>query len=179
LKYAFAICFVGVATVGCASAQESKGGAAPPAKSAASANPECAPPPKELTMKDLQKGTGREVKFRSAVTVGYTGWLYDGCAKDLKGQEFDSNVKAMTPLAFMVGAGRVIKGWDEGLIGVREKGKRLLIVPPDKGYGERGSGGGKIPPNATLVFEVYVDQIVFQPGEDVPSAPPKPAPAAK
>jgi FKBP-type peptidyl-prolyl cis-trans isomerase len=178
VKYAFAICFVTAAAVGCASAQESRGGAAPPAKSAAS-KAECAPPPTELTMKDLEKGTGREVKFRSAVTVGYTGWLYDGCAKDFKGQEFDSNVKSRTPLAFMVGAGRVIKGWDEGLVGVREKGKRLLIIPPDKAYGERGAGGGKIAPNATLVFEVYVDQIVFQPGEDVPSAPPKPAAAKK
>jgi FKBP-type peptidyl-prolyl cis-trans isomerase len=171
LKYVFAIAFVIAATMGCASAQDSRG--------AAAAKSECAPAPKELIVKDLEKGTGREVKFRSAVAVGYTGWLYDGCAKDLKGPEFDSNVKRPTPFGFMVGAGKVIKGWDEGLIGIREKGKRLLVIPADKAYGEQGGGGGKIPPNTALVFEVYVDQIVFQPGEDIPSAPPKPAPAKK
>ena len=136
-----------------------------PAKSA------CAPAPQALVKKDLAPGTGREVKFRSAVQVGYTGWLYDGCAPDLKGAKFDSSEGRVTPFSFMVGAGKVIKGWDEGLVGMKEKNaKRLLIIPPDKGYGERGAGG-VIPPNATLVFEVEVFQIVHQP-EDEPEKEP-------
>ena len=64
------------------------------------------------------------------------------------------------PFSFMVGAGRVIKGWDEGLVGLRAGGKRLLVIPPDKGYGASGAGGGKIPPNATLVFEVDLVRIL-------------------
>ena len=123
----------------------------------------CKPPPKELVKRDLEKGTGQEVRFRSAVLVHYTGWLYDGCAADLKGAQFDSSEGRATPFGFIVGAGRVIKGWDEGLIGMKEKGKRLLVIPADKAYGEREMGGGKIPANSTLVFEVDLHQIVFQP----------------
>ena len=132
-----------------------------------SAKSACVPAPKELVKKDLEAGTGREVKLRSAVLVGYTGWLYDGCAKDLKGAKFDSSEGRATPFGFMVGAGKAIKGWDEGLVGMKEKGaKRLLVIPPDKGYGEKGAGGGLIPPNATLVFEVEVFQIVHQPEDE-------------
>ncbi len=114
-------------------------------------------------MKDLKPGTGRAIKFRTAVMVSYTGWLYDGCAPDLKGKKFDSSEDRNAPFAFMVGAGNVIKGWDEGLIGLKEKGKRLLVIPPYKAYGEKGAGGGLIQPNATLVFEVELFQIVYQP----------------
>ena len=64
----------------------------------------------------------------------------------------------------MVGAGRVIKGWDEGLVGMKEKGRRLLVIPPDKAYGAREVAGGKIPPNSTLVFEVELVQILQQGG---------------
>ena len=88
-----------------------------------------------------------------AVLVGYTGWVYDGCKPDLKGEQFDSSEGRRTPFGLMIGAGRVIKGWDEGLVGMREGGKRLLVIPPDKAYGER-SPTPKIPPNSTLVFEV-------------------------
>jgi FKBP-type peptidyl-prolyl cis-trans isomerase FkpA len=156
LKLALALGLIVAASAGCASAQDSKAGAAAPAAGA------CAAPPKELVVKDLQEGKGPAVRLRSAVTVGYTGWLYDGCAKDFKGKQFDTNAGKPTPFGFMVGAGKVIKGWEEGLIGMKEKGKRLLIIPPDKGYGERGAGG-VIPPNATLVFEVDVDRLVYQP----------------
>ena len=138
----------------------------------------CKPPPKELVTKDITEGTGpRAVKFRTAITVGYTGWLYDGCKPDFKGEKFDSSEGRSAPFGFMVGAGRVIKGWDEGVVGMKEKGaKRLLIIPPEKGYGEKGAGGGKIPPNATLVFEVEMFDIVHYPSEE-PAATPAPAPA--
>lgn len=140
----------------------------PPAKSG------CEAPPKELVKKDLAPGSGREVKFRSAITVGYTGWLYDGCKPDFKGEQFDTSAGRVSPFGFVVGAGRVIKGWDEGVIGMKEKGaKRMLIIPPEKGYGERGAGGGKIPPNATLVFEVETYDIIAQP-QDEPAKPAAP-----
>lgn len=154
--------------------------AAPPA-AAAPASPAgaaCASPkapPKELVKKDLAPGSGRDVKFRSAVLVHYTGWLYDGCKEDLKGAQFDSSLTRKTPFGLVVGAGRVIKGWDEGLVGMKEKdAKRLLIVPPDKGYGDKGAGG-VIPPGATLVFEVEMVQLISQPPEEgaAPEAPKK------
>jgi FKBP-type peptidyl-prolyl cis-trans isomerase len=122
----------------------------------------CDPPPKDLVVKDIKTGTGQAVRVRSAVAVGYTGWLYDGCKSDLKGAKFDTNEGQPAPFGFMVGAGRVIKGWDEGLIGMREKGTRLLIIPADKAYGNRAAGD-KIPPNSTLVFEIDLHNIVFQP----------------
>lgn len=139
--------------------------ATPDGKPAAAAKAACAPPPTELVVKDITPGTGQAVRFRSAVTVGYTGWVYDGCKADFKGTEFDSSRDRQVPFGFMVGAGRVIKGWDEGLIGMKEKGKRLLIIPAAKAYGEREMAGGKIPANSTLVFEIDLAQIVYQPGE--------------
>jgi FKBP-type peptidyl-prolyl cis-trans isomerase len=135
------------------------------ATSATSAVAACTPPPKEMVVKELTPGTGREVRFRSAIVVSYTGWLYDGCKPDLKGAEFDSSTNRQTPFGFMVGAGKVIKGWDEGVMGMREKGKRLLVIPPDKGYGDQAAPGGKIPAGSTLVFEIELHQIIYQPGE--------------
>ncbi len=163
MKQALTVAFLAAAAL-TAQAQDAK-----PAPKAADAKPACASPqapPKDLVKKDLAAGTGRDVKPRSAILVGYTGWLYDGCAKDFKGAKFDSSEGRNTPFGFMVGAGKVIKGWDEGVIGMKEKNsKRLLIIPPDKAYGEKGAGGGLIPPNATLVFEVETFQIVHQPDE--------------
>ena len=146
---------------GCATAQDKPAAPAVAAKAPAA----CQPAPKELVIKDLTPGTGQAVRFRSAINVGYTGWVYDGCKADLKGVEFDSSRDRVAPFGFMVGAGKVIKGWDEGLIGMKEKGKRLLVIPADKAYGDREMAGGKIPANATLVFEVELFQIAYQPGE--------------
>ena len=149
--------------VGCATAQDAK-----PAKG------DCTPAPKELVVKDLEKGTGDPVVVRSAVLVGYTGWFYDACAKDHKGEKFDSSEGRPTPFGFVVGAGRVIKGWDEGLVGMQKGGKRLLVIPPDKAYGEKGRG--KIPPNSTLLFEVALVDVPFMPppvGAAAPAQPPK------
>lgn len=151
---ALAVSLVAVMVGGCATGRE---GTVP-----ASAKDACAPPPAQLVVKDLAPGKGDDaVRFRTAVLVGYTGWLYDGCAKDFKGRQFDSSEGRATPFGFMVGAQRVIKGWDEGLVGMREGGKRLLVIPPDKAYGDRAVGD-VIKPNSTLVFEIDLLRIVGQ-----------------
>ena len=133
------------------------------------AKKDCAPAPKELVKKDLAPGEGEAVEFRTAALVGYTGWVYDGCAKDLKGELFDTSDGRATPFGLVVGAGKVIKGWDEGLIGMQKGGKRLLVIPPDKAYGAQ-SPTPKIPPNSTLVFEVTIIKIL---GGPPPAAAPK------
>jgi FKBP-type peptidyl-prolyl cis-trans isomerase FkpA len=122
----------------------------------------CKPAPSEVVITDLAEGSGPPLGFRTAANVWYTGWLYDGCAPDLKGLQFESNV-GKAPLGLSVGVGRVIKGWDEGVVGMKLKGKRLLIIPPNKAYGPNAAAGGKIPPNSTLVFEIEVMNIVYQP----------------
>ena len=99
---------------------------------------------------DSVKGTGAEALAGKLVKVHYTGWLNE---KGQKGRKFDSSVDRGEPFVFPLGAGRVIKGWDEGVAGMKVGGKRTLIIPPELGYGARGAGG-VIPPNATLIFDV-------------------------
>lgn len=99
------------------------------------------------------------VEKGKAVLVSYTGWLYDSKAPDQKGAKFDTSEGRATPFGFVVGAGRVIKGWDEGVVGMKEGGKRTLVIPPAMGYGAKGAGD-KIPPNATLLFEVEVIKMI-------------------
>jgi peptidylprolyl isomerase len=96
---------------------------------------------------DLKEGTGTTASTGKTVSVQYTGWL----AKD--GKKFDSSVDRGQPFMFQLGAGQVIKGWDEGVSGMKVGGKRQLRIPPELGYGARGAGG-VIPPNATLIFDV-------------------------
>jgi FKBP-type peptidyl-prolyl cis-trans isomerase FkpA len=104
----------------------------------------------ELMKTDVREGTGNEAVSGRNVTVHYTGWLYnDG----VKGAKFDSSKDRNDPFDFGLGAGMVIKGWDEGVQGMKVGGTRILIIPPALGYGARGAGG-VIPPNATLMFEV-------------------------
>ena len=103
-----------------------------------------------LIIEDVTVGTGAEAKAGSHVMVHYTGWLFnDG----VKGAKFDSSKDRGQPFSFPLGAGQVIKGWDEGFAGMKIGGTRILTIPPEMGYGARGAGG-VIPPNATLLFEV-------------------------
>jgi len=109
-------------------------------------------------MADLQKidsvvGDGAEAVAGRPVSVHYTGWLHDPSKADGKGRKFDSSVDRRDPFEFQLGGGQVIRGWDEGVAGMKVGGKRTLIIPPEMGYGARGAGG-VIPPNATLVFDV-------------------------
>jgi FKBP-type peptidyl-prolyl cis-trans isomerase FkpA len=116
----------------------------------------------QLIIIDREPGdpAARAAVTRNAVLVHYTGWLYDPSKPDGKGTQFDSSVGRPIPFGFIIGAGRVIKGWDQGVVGMKIKGKRTLIIPPHLGYGERGAGGGVIPPNATLIFDVELINIV-------------------
>jgi len=100
-----------------------------------------------LKYEDLKEGTGTEAKAGNTVEVHYTGWLKDG-------KKFDSSLDRKKPFSFPLGAGRVIKGWDEGVAGMKVGGKRKLTIPPELGYGARGTPDGAIPPNAELTFEV-------------------------
>jgi FKBP-type peptidyl-prolyl cis-trans isomerase len=106
--------------------------------------------PSGLKYTDTTVGTGAEATKGQKVSVHYTGWLYNNGAK---GAKFDSSLDRGQPFGFALGAGQVIRGWDEGVAGMKIGGKRTLIIPPDLGYGARGAGG-VIPPNATLMFDV-------------------------
>jgi FKBP-type peptidyl-prolyl cis-trans isomerase FkpA len=101
---------------------------------------------------DTVVGTGAEALGGNLVEVHYTGWLYDPKAPNMHGKQFDSSV-GRAPFTFPLGGGRVIKGWDQGVSGMKVGGKRTLIIPGTLGYGSRGAGSD-IPPNATLVFDV-------------------------
>jgi len=104
-----------------------------------------------LQWQDLVIGNGNEAKAGNNVKVHYTGWLQDGT-------KFDSSVDRGQPFEFKLGAGKVIRGWDEGVEGMKVGGKRKLMIPPELAYGERGAGG-KIPPNAILTFEVELLEV--------------------
>ena len=107
----------------------------------------------DLIKTDTVIGTGAEAVSGRNVTVHYTGWLFDPAAADLHGKKFDSSV-GKDAFVFPLGGGRVIKGWDQGVAGMKVGGKRTLIIPAALAYGERGAGGGVIPSNASLVFDV-------------------------
>ena len=107
----------------------------------------------ELIKADDVVGSGNEAVAGRQVTVHYTGWLYDDGQGDKKGTKFDSSRDRNEPFAFRLGSGQVIRGWDEGVAGMKVGGRRTLTIPPSFGYGARGAGG-VIPPNATLVFDV-------------------------
>ena len=100
---------------------------------------------------DLRAGTGAAATLGLDLTVNYTGWIYDGAQAEQKGPQFETS-RGGEPLVFTLGANQVIRGWDQGLIGLRVGGLRRLVIPPSLAYG--GVRNGPIPPNATLIFEV-------------------------
>jgi FKBP-type peptidyl-prolyl cis-trans isomerase FkpA len=120
-----------------------------PAETASVASPEppaSAAAPKDIVIEDVKVGTGPAAKAGDEVSVHYTGTLTDG-------EKFDSSLDRDEPFDFKLGAGMVIKGWDQGVAGMKKGGKRKLTIPPELGYGKQGAPP-KIPPDATLVFEV-------------------------
>ena len=117
-------------------------------------------PAPAFTQTDLRVGTGATAATGNTLTVQYTGWLYDGSRPDQKGLQFESNVGG-TAFQFVLGTGRVIAGWDQGLVGIQAGGIRRLVIPPELAYGPIRRGA--IPPDSTLVFEVEVTAV------DVPS----------
>jgi FKBP-type peptidyl-prolyl cis-trans isomerase len=119
------------------------------ASASASATPAA---PTTLIKKDVKVGTGKEAVTGKQVSVNYTGWLYNAAAPDHHGAKFDSSI-GRGPFTFPLGAGMVIKGWDQGVEGMKVGGKRTLIIPADMAYGKRGAGG-VIPPDAPLIFDV-------------------------
>jgi FKBP-type peptidyl-prolyl cis-trans isomerase FkpA len=106
-----------------------------------------------LQYEDTVVGSGETARSGAEVVVHYTGWLHDPEAPNQRGRKFDSSKDRNDPFRFDLGARRVIAGWDEGVQGMQVGGTRVLLIPPQLGYGTRGAGG-VIPPNATLVFEV-------------------------
>jgi len=105
---------------------------------------------------DEVQGTGKEAVAGTTAVVNYTGWLFVPSAEKQRGEQFDSSI-GRSPFSFQLGAGQVIKGWDEGVQGMKVGGKRTLIVPADMGYG--AGGAGPIPPNATLIFDVELLEV--------------------
>jgi FKBP-type peptidyl-prolyl cis-trans isomerase FkpA len=113
------------------------------------------PPPgvAALQILELKPGTGPQIAAAQTAVVNYTGWLYDPTAADHKGKQFDSSLTTGAPFRFKLGAGEVIKGWDQGVLGMQAGGRRRLTIPADLAYGDRGAAD-VIPPGATLVFDV-------------------------
>jgi FKBP-type peptidyl-prolyl cis-trans isomerase FkpA len=144
------------ATAGAQTAQNPAGVNAPAAP--ASISSKIGAQVKELQKIDVKQGDGAEAVAGKAVVVHYTGWLYDPAVPDGHGAKFDSSMDRKVPFGFVLGAGKVIKGWDEGVAGMKVGGKRTLVIPPQLGYGERGAGG-VIPPNATLLFDVELLEV--------------------
>jgi FKBP-type peptidyl-prolyl cis-trans isomerase FkpA len=107
----------------------------------------------ELIRDDVQEGDGPEAVPGREVTVHYTGWLWDEAREGHRGTQFDSSRDRNDPFTFRLGGGQVIRGWDEGVAGMKVGGRRTLTIPPAYGYGARGAPGA-IPPNATLIFDV-------------------------
>jgi FKBP-type peptidyl-prolyl cis-trans isomerase FkpA len=115
------------------------------------------PAPAELQKIDIVQGAGEGISQGQVAVVHYTGWIYDPTAPEQKGTKFDSSRDRGQPFSFMIGAGQVIRGWDEGVQGMQPGGQRRLVIPPDLAYGEPGKG--PIPANATLLFDVELLQI--------------------
>jgi FKBP-type peptidyl-prolyl cis-trans isomerase FkpA len=128
----------------------------------ATASPSAASTPSGEGLKiiDRKVGDGKEAAVGKAAMVHYTGWLYDDKAPDNKGKQFDSSAKREgLPFGFVVGVGRVIKGWDQGVVGMKVGGSRTLIIPAALAYGDKDVGNGLIPANSTLVFDIELVEV--------------------
>ena len=106
-----------------------------------------------LQITELQPGSGNAIAQGQTAVVNYTGWLYETTIADHKGKQFVSSLTTGAPFRFKLGDGQVIKGWDQGVLGMKIGGRRRLTIPPELGYGDNGAGG-VIPPGATLLFDV-------------------------
>jgi FKBP-type peptidyl-prolyl cis-trans isomerase FkpA len=148
-KYVAAVAIVLVLTVVSVIAQTARKSAAPNTNAPTKVTGDGVKTPSGLIYWDIRVGNGEVAKEGSHVRVHYTGWLTNG-------KKFDSSVDAGKPFDFTIGNGEVIKGWEEGVAGMRVGGKRQLRIPPDLGYGAEGTPGGPIPPNATLIFDVQL-----------------------
>jgi FKBP-type peptidyl-prolyl cis-trans isomerase FkpA len=120
---------------------------------------EAVPAAPKVEIIDTVVGTGAEASLGSTVYMNYTGWLFKPFATKQHGKKFDSSLDAgRTPLDFQLGAGRVIKGWEQGIVGMKVGGKRTLIIPASLAYGAKGAGND-IPPNADLIFDVELMKV--------------------
>ncbi|HKU16876.1 MAG TPA: FKBP-type peptidyl-prolyl cis-trans isomerase [Steroidobacteraceae bacterium] len=144
-----AVCVVSLLAAACGDKQQAQ-------KAASTASAVAAPT--ELQKIDVVKGTGEGISLGQVAVVHYTGWVFDGSAPEQKGKKFDSSRDRGQPFPFTVGAGEVIRGWDEGVQGMQKGGQRRLVIPSDLAYGDAGAGG-VIPPGATLVFDVELLEI--------------------
>jgi FKBP-type peptidyl-prolyl cis-trans isomerase FkpA len=125
-------------------------GKAPPAAPSA---------PRPLQITELSPGAGDAIRNDQTAVVDYMGWIFDPGAPAHKGRLFDSSRANGAPFRFTLGAGQVIKGWDQGVLGMKVRGRRQLVIPPELAYGDRGAAGGVIPPAATLIFDVELVSI--------------------
>lgn len=156
------IAFIGLLlAAAAASAQDSAQATATAANPANPTNPvdagtdAAAPQGPQLQVIDHVVGKGAEATIGTTVTVNYTGWLYKPLALKQHGKKFDSSLDAgREPLDFRLGARQVIRGWEQGVAGMKVGGKRTLIIPSELAYGSRGAPGGSIPPNSDLIFDV-------------------------
>ena len=144
-----------VLTAACGSKSEAPSTAAAPAADApsAAAAPSAANPVTAMQTTTLKPGTGATIGGGQIAVVQYTGWLYEAGAADHKGKQFDSSRDRREPFKFPLDTGSVIKGWDQGVVGMKVGESRRLVIPPELAYGDAGAGG-VIPPGATLVFDV-------------------------
>jgi FKBP-type peptidyl-prolyl cis-trans isomerase len=132
--------------------------------------------PNAVKVIERKQGEGAAVESGNPIAVHYTGYLWDPKATDNKGTKFDSSIEKGVPLGFIVGAGRVISGWDDGVIGMKVGGQRTVVIPASKAYGEKGSPPN-IPPNATLVFDMELMSIIGKTrGASATASPFVPAP---
>lgn len=141
-----------------AKAEKKKAEAKPAAAAAAPAKSDMPKEVKKLIVQDTIPGAGKIAEKGKMIKVNYTGWLYDPSAPMGRGKQFDSSL-GKEPFSFKLGGGEVIKGWDDGFENMKVGGKRKLIIPSELGYGARGAGA-VIPPNASLMFEVELIDVM-------------------